>query len=229
MQTQSPWNLFWKVTAIYAVCFVLVGLLYSGAPWLADYLPVGRAERLFSTPDGPGLTSPMQSEPLFGDKSHEGSKVGRLVFLGMVFGCSILVMVPVALTYIGTHAGKRSEAFIVRTILILPVAVTGLVLIVQNSIALAFGLAGIVAGAGVRFRSNIREMTDAVYFLIAVGVGLASGVGSIGLAVLMSFLFCYAILAIHGLKVGGDPVAMAAKKKDKEKGKDKEPGDDDDD
>ena len=51
--------------------------------------------------------------------------------------------------------------------------VTGIVIIVQNWLALAFSLAGI-AGA-VRFRNSLKSSGDALFILLAVGTGLGAG------------------------------------------------------
>jgi phosphotransferase system glucose/maltose/N-acetylglucosamine-specific IIC component len=72
--------------------------------------------------------------------------------------------------------------------------VTGIVIIVQNSLALAFSLAGI-AGA-VRFRNSLKSSGDALFILLAVGIGLSAGIGAIELAAVISIFFnyCFAIL-----------------------------------
>lgn len=49
---------------------------------------------------------------------------------------------------------------------------------VKNSVALAFSLAGAVAG--VRFRSSLSDTADALYIFVAIGVGLAAGIGELG-------------------------------------------------
>ena len=79
---------------------------------------------------------------------------------------------------------------------------TGLVLIVQNSLALAFSLAGIVAGGGVRFRTSVRDISDSLYFLAAIGVGLAAGIGAVGIAAVMSICFCYVTVIFQILDFG---------------------------
>ena len=64
-------------------------------------------------------------------------------------------------------------------------------------------LAGIVAGAGIRFRTNIREVVDTLFFLIAICIGVASGVGSLGIALVTSIVFTYALLITTTLDFGG--------------------------
>lgn len=78
------------------------------------------------------------------------------------------------------------------TIILLPVVVAGIVLIVQNSLALAFSLAGIVAG--VRFRLTLDDTLDAIYIFVAIGAGLAAGIEALEIAVVISVLFNYVIL-----------------------------------
>jgi hypothetical protein len=82
--------------------------------------------------------------------------------------------------------------------------VTGIVIIVQNSLALAFSLAGI-AGA-VRFRNSLKSSGDALFILLAVGIGLSAGIGAIELAAVISvfFNYCFALLWIteYGERAG---------------------------
>ena len=91
---------------------------------------------------------------------------------------------------------NRSEydQSLVETIMLLPIAVTSIVIIVHNSLALAFSLAGIVGG--VRFRNTLKSSGDALYILLAIAIGLAAGIGAMEIAVIMSatFNFCFLIL-----------------------------------
>ena len=97
------------------------------------------------------------------------------------------IMIPVGWSYIVIKRRDDYDQSVVHALLILPVAVTGIVIIVQNSIPLAFSLAGIVAA--VRFRTTLKDTKDAVYVFLAIGVGLAAGVQALGLAFVLSFIF----------------------------------------
>jgi len=94
------------------------------------------------------------------------------------------------------RGGEEYDQSLVNTIIVLPMIVTGIVIIVQNSLALAFSLAGI-AGA-VRFRNSLKSSGDALFILLAVGTGLAAGIGAIELAAVISigFNYCFAVLWI---------------------------------
>ena len=84
--------------------------------------------------------------------------------------------------------------------MILPVVVTGISMIVLNSLALAFSLAGIVAA--VRFRFALKQPSDAMYIFVAIAIGLGSGIGALGVATVISFVFVVATLVIWRLEYG---------------------------
>jgi hypothetical protein len=102
---------------------------------------------------------------------------------------ALLAALPVSWTYMAVRSGEEYDQSLVSTIVILPMVVTGIVIIVQNSLALAFSLAGI-AGA-VRFRNSLKSSGDALFILMAVGIGLSAGIGAVELAALASILFNY--------------------------------------
>ncbi len=84
--------------------------------------------------------------------------------------------------------------------MILPIVVTGIAMIVVNSLALAFSLAGVVAA--VRFRFTLNQPSDAMYIFVAIGLGLGSGIGALGIAAVISFAFSIATLVIWKLEYG---------------------------
>jgi hypothetical protein len=73
-------------------------------------------------------------------------------------------------------------------------------MIVVNSLALAFSLAGVVAA--VRFRFTLNQPSDAMYIFVAIGLGLGSGIGALGIAAVISFAFVIATLVIWKLEYG---------------------------
>ena len=85
-----------------------------------------------------------------------------------------LLTLPVAWVYTLTHERRGFRQSVVHTLMLLPVVVAGVVVLVKNSIPLAFSLAGIVAA--VRFRNTLEDSKDAVYIFLSTGVGLAAGV-----------------------------------------------------
>jgi len=71
---------------------------------------------------------------------------------------------------------------------------TSIVLIVHDSLALAFSLAGIVGA--VRFRNTLKSPGDALYILMAIGIGLSAGIGAIEVALVTTVIvnYCYVFL-----------------------------------
>ena len=73
-------------------------------------------------------------------------------------------------------------------------------MIVLNSLALAFALAGVVAA--VRFRFTLAQPSDAMYIFVAIAIGLGSGIGALGVAMVISMTFVLATLSIWKLEYG---------------------------
>jgi len=105
---------------------------------------------------------------------------------------SVLLMLPVTWVYMAAQRSRGYSQPIVQTLVFLPLVVTGIVLIVRNSLALAFSLAGIVAG--VRFRNALKDPRDAVFIFLAIGVGLAAGVQALTVAFIISVTFSFIVL-----------------------------------
>ena len=92
-----------------------------------------------------------------------------MIALAMAFW----VTLPLTWLYRWTRPRKKYNQSFVHTLLVIPIAISLVVFLVKDSIALAFSLAGIVAA--VRFRTSLEEPMDSVYLLMAIGIGLAAG------------------------------------------------------
>lgn len=112
----------------------------------------------------------------------------------------LLLLIPVVWVYMVTKQREGYDESVVHTVLILPVAVTGLVIVVSNSVALAFSLAGIVAA--VRFRNTLKDTKDAVYIFLAIGTALAAGVQALSVALVTSMVFNYVVLITWRFQIG---------------------------
>ncbi|HJP57103.1 MAG TPA: DUF4956 domain-containing protein [Gemmatimonadales bacterium] len=122
---------------------------------------------------------------------------------------TLVLMLPVSWVYMATRRSTGYVQSIVHTMLILPIVVAGIVLIVRNSLALAFSLAGIVAG--VRFRANLKDNRDTVFIFLAIGVGLAAGVQALTVAAILSLVFNFTILLVWRTDFGRSPLDLAQK------------------
>lgn len=99
---------------------------------------------------------------------------------------AVLLALPVAWLYTLTRRKRGYRQSVVQTLVLLPLVVAGVVVLVKNSLALAFSLAGIVAA--VRFRNTLEDSKDAVYIFLATGIGLAAGV-DLSVAAALSVVF----------------------------------------
>jgi len=107
---------------------------------------------------------------------------------------ALLTALPVSWVYMAVRNPRDYDQSLVDTIVIMPIVVTSIVIIVQNSLALAFSIAGIAAA--VRFRNSLKSSGDALFILLAVGIGLSAGIGALELAIVMSVAFNYAFLLL---------------------------------
>jgi hypothetical protein len=122
---------------------------------------------------------------------------GALTLVAMSW--ALAVVLPVAWVLMRTRR-LRYDPSLVHTLIVLPLVVAGVVLVVKNSLALAFALAGIVAG--VRFRQKLDEPEEAVYVLLALGIGLAAGVQALDVALVMSMAFTMVVMTFWRFDIG---------------------------
>jgi len=113
---------------------------------------------------------------------------------------ALLLVLPVAWVYMVTKRRSGYDQSVVQTVIILPMTVAGTVILVQNSLALAFALAAIVAA--VRFRNTLKDTKDAVYIFLALAVGVAAGVFAPTVAAVMSVVFNAVVLTLWQFNVG---------------------------
>ncbi|MGQ0562589.1 MAG: DUF4956 domain-containing protein [Gemmatimonadota bacterium] len=112
---------------------------------------------------------------------------------------ALLISLPVAWVYTLTRR-LRYDPSLVHSVIILPMVVSAIVIVVKDSVALAFSLAGIVAV--VRFRNTLKDPKDAVYIFLALGIGLAAGIQALDIALAMSLAFNAVILVLWKYNLG---------------------------
>ncbi|HEV8149992.1 MAG TPA: DUF4956 domain-containing protein [Gemmatimonadales bacterium] len=106
---------------------------------------------------------------------------------------TLLLMLPVSWVYMSVPRAKGHNQALVQALIILPIVVAGIILVVRNSLALAFSLAGVVAG--VRFRTRVEDAREVTFIFLAIAVGFAAGVQVMTVAALVSFIFNFVLLA----------------------------------
>ena len=181
-------RLFAKLTAYYlgVTLLVLVGLRLF--PNLHQFMPFGGVEALMSSPRT-GLESMLAPAA-----TDIGNLRESLFWLAITVTGALLTALPVSWVYIAIRNSKDYDQSLVDTIIIMPIVVTSIIIIVQNSLALAFSIAGIAAA--VRFRNSLKSSGDALFILCAVGIGLSAGIGALELAIVMTIAFNYTFLVL---------------------------------
>ncbi len=109
-------------------------------------------------------------------------------------GAAFLLVLPLAFVYVRTRTRIKFDHSLVQTVIVLPIVVTAILVVVRDSLALAFSLAGIVAA--VRFRNDLKESGDAVYIFGSIGIGFATGIHAISVATVLSIVFVVVELAL---------------------------------
>lgn len=189
-------KLFAKLAAYYVVLGLVIYVALRLFPGVKEYLPVGGVEALISQPDA----NPLSGGARAATASAVGSMGESLFWLSAAIVGALMCSLPVSWTYMSIRTGEEYDQSLISTIMVLPLVVTGIVIIVQNSLALAFALAGI-AGA-VRFKNSLKSSGDALFILISVGIGLAGGIGAVELAAVLSIAFNIAFLLLWSTEYG---------------------------
>jgi hypothetical protein len=121
---------------------------------------------------------------------------------------AMMLALPVAWVYLITRRKKGFAQSIVHTLIVLPIAVAGIMVLVQNSLALAFSLAGIAA---LRFRNTLDDTKDAIYLFVATGIGIAAAVGQLDVGLALSLVYCVSVLVLWWTDVGRTPSRLKAR------------------
>jgi hypothetical protein len=170
---ERPWR---RVTIYYVVVLTVMGVLVKLFPATVPYLNAPPPMSGFPGGGHGDLGDPVQLS---------ASRVLLRSLVSLTSAC--LLMLPVTWVYTQTRRKKGFDQSIVQALIILPLVVAGIILLVQNSTALAFSLGGIVGA--VAFRNRLRDTKDAIYLFLAIVIGVAAGVHAMVVAAAISIAF----------------------------------------
>lgn len=175
--------------ALYYVALFIVTWLLRRVP-VAKQVMRGSFDQLVGSGGFTGLGGPSS---LVGVGNAPISEMTlALTVLAAMVGAVALAL-PVAWIYGLTRSKKGYQQSVVQTLMILPPLVASVVVVVKYSLALAFGLGGIMAA--IRFRSTLEDSKDAVYIFLATAIGLTAAV-QLPVAAIISIVFNIIILAL---------------------------------
>ena len=215
----TPGQLALRLFVYFFVLLAVTVAVAKAAPELFRYLPFGGRDAL----DGASGTSAAEllravggSAPSIAEANDLKSVEEVIAFVAGHLTGTILLMLPITWTYVAVNYESGFRKSFVRALMILPLCATTTVLLIQNSLALAFGLAALVAA--VRFRVALDEAVDGIFIFAAVCVGLAAGIGYLGVALMMSLFFCFTNVVMWATDYGKNPGddARVAKQKAKQ-------------
>lgn len=180
------------VTIYYLLIFAVFNMLTWLFPELEPYMPVGGIAELM----GRGADTFEQMEIA----SSAAFNKTTVPSLAIAIVSATALMIPISWVYFITTRDSELNRSFAQTMMLLPIIVAGIANIVQNSIPLAFSLAGIVAA--VRFRFTLTDPAHTLYIFAAITIGLGAGIAAIGVSAMISIGFVYATLVLWRLDYG---------------------------
>ena len=179
-----------RLVAYYVILAVVVTVL---AFFFPHEISAIAAKGLGDVSEGPTVLADALSSPGATGTFALGSLVGIVVTTIMILLGALVLMLPVTWVYMSARpSGGQHNQNVVQTLIFLPLVVAGIVFIVQNSLALAFSLAGVVGA--VRFRTTLRDTRDLVYIFLSIVVGFAAGVQSLAVGAVVSIIFNFVLI-----------------------------------
>lgn len=139
----------------------------------------------------------MTTDFIFGSIMSTGSITGAGFVIATV--CSVLIGCFIAFMY--TLKNNYSKSYIV-TLALLPAIVQVVIMLVNGNIGAGVAVAG--AFSLVRFRSAPGSGKEITSIFLAMAVGLATGMGYIGIAVIFAVIITVANLILSGLSFKGN-------------------------
>ncbi|MDX1736052.1 MAG: DUF4956 domain-containing protein [Halioglobus sp.] len=224
------YKLLVRISVYYLVMGAVLFVLAALVPNALELAPVGGVGTLSGSADA--ATAELE-ELLLNDylddlgNTATAQAAEKSVFLfedarALLFAMTgtLIMMLPVSWLYKEIHHDGEHDQSLDETTLVLPAVVAGIVLIVQHSLALAFSLAGIVAG--VQFRRALSDTFDTLFIFVAIAVGIAGGIKALDIAFVLTVFFNYATLFICIFGDGLDSYHRAEKKRQRKLRKEQE-------
>ena len=188
-----------RLVAYYTALALVTAVLFRFFP-IVNRLFTGERLRELSSQEAPQLlqdglkdgASSSQGKTLSTVKPDPPLEVAITTFFLMLG--TLALMLPVSWVYMSAQRTRSYNQSVVQTLIILPIVVAGVILIVRNSLALAFSLAGVVSA--VRFRTTLKDSRDVVFIFLAIAVGFAAGVQTLPIGVMVSVVFNFLVILI---------------------------------
>lgn len=219
----TPASLAVRLVIYFVAFFGVTVLILSTWPEAIDSLPMGGhdardsyepSSQLGESLDQADRSSDGTESALLAEVTVDNVKAAAL-FLSLHLSGTILLMIPITWTYMAIKHETGFNKNFARALIILPICASTIVLLIQDNLALAFGLAALVAA--VRFRVALDEAIDGIFVFAAICVGLASGIGYLGIAAVMTMFLCFTTVIMWQMDYGENELDNARRAKKRAK------------
>jgi len=180
-----------RLAAYYALLAIVGLVVFQFFPGLDGLLTGDRLSHLAKAPAAllrDSISTAQSSAP----PADFATRATFALSTAFILLSTLALMLPVTWVYMSARAAQGHNQSVVQVLIVLPMIVAGIVLVVSNSLALAFSLGGVVAA--VRFRTNLADSRDVVFIFLAIAVGFAAGVQDITIAVTLSVIFNFVLV-----------------------------------
>jgi hypothetical protein len=164
-----PWDRVWSGVAVALVGMALVGV---GVSW-PDLGLQGTLTTGSSLPGAPPASPSPLANPFF-----ELAKLITSAVIGML----------VTVVHRQYRADRTSNPALDQAQVLLCIAGALMMILIGNSVARAFGIAG--AASVIRFRTPVEDARDITILFILMGLGMAAGLGALAVAGMGTLFLC---------------------------------------
>ena len=168
-----PWQKVWVLVAGAAICGVLV---WVGMRWPLQLAGIDPAEVELVKGQTPVSGLPMQ---------HPFVELAKLIAAALIGTLVTAVHQPVS---------RDRPRSLEQAQILLCVSGAVMMIIIGNSLARAFGIAG--AAGIVRFRTPVDDPKDVTILFLLMGLGMAAGLGALAVAGLATAFLCITLLIL---------------------------------
>ncbi len=191
----TPGRLARRLVIYFATFFGVTLTIAYFVPGSEKYLPIGGSDIVFPWQRPEFATGRELLEP-----EHARMRAQGILLLSTYLVSTILLMLPISWVYMAQKARLGFQRNFVIMLFVLPICAAAAVMLIQDNLALAFGLAAMVAA--VRFRVALADPLDGAFIFASIVVGLAAGIGYVGVAAVMSVFFCFTITLLWATDYG---------------------------
>jgi hypothetical protein len=135
---------------------------------------------------------------IFGTATSDAAITAQNLLISLAAAVAFGLLVSIV--YMKTHETKTPSRGFALTLVILPAVITIIILLIGNSVARAFSLAG--AFQIIRFRSAPGNPKDITYVLFSMAVGLCCGMGYLVIGVIAALALCGVMVILEVAKFG---------------------------